>query len=163
MITVREVRQRLCNMWEEGITGVVTTYYQIPRVLQDAALPGVVVFPAAAEYDRETFGEQLEMETRIYEMVLYVEKAAYGTEGQTELNTDTYFDQVKPYFDARPGLELDSQGANQSFSVYQSHILGDGGFQVGPYPLAGQGSPDYVQIRWRLQVMNLSPVVYTIG
>lgn len=163
MITEREIRQRICNMWHEGITGVVTTFYQIPRALQDAQLPGVVVFPAAAEYDRETYGEQLEMETRIYEMVLYIEKAAFGTEGQTELDADTYFDQVKPYFDARPGLELDSQGTNQAFSVYQSHILGDGGFQVGPYPLQGQDSPQYVQIRWRLQVMNLSQVIYGIG
>ena len=53
-LTERELRQRICNMWKEGITGVETTYYQIPRVLQDAMLPGVVVFPGAAEYDRST-------------------------------------------------------------------------------------------------------------
>lgn len=163
MITEREIRQRICNMWHEGITGVVTTYYQIPRVLQDAELPGVVVFPGAAEYDKESYSNTMEMETRIFAMVLYIEKAVYGTEGQTQLDADTYFDQVKPYFDARPGLELDSERNEQSFSVYNSYTVGDGGFQVGPYPLQGQGSPDYVQIRWNLRVMNLSQVVYGIG
>lgn len=153
-------RLRISNMWD-GIAGVVTHYYQIPRVLQDAELPGVVIFPGRSVYDSSNeLGEQMVKDTRIYEMVLYLSKALYGVEGQIEIQADPFFDQVKLYFLARPGLELDAQGASQSESVYDSMLLGDGGLQVGPYPLSGQGSPDYIQIRWQLQVEEVMEIDY---
>jgi len=152
-------RLRITNMWS-FIGGVRTTYYQIPRVLQDADLPGVVIFPGAATYDKVVLGEEMDIDTRIYEMVLYLAKAQFGTEGQLEVQADPYFDQVRDYFLARPGLELDAQGATQSESAYDAVILGDGGLQVGPYPLSGQGSPDYIQIRWRLQVKEVATISY---
>lgn len=152
-------RLRIANMWN-GVTGVTTHYYNIPRVLQDAELPGVVIFPGRAVYDSSSFGEQIVKETRIYEMVLYLAKALFGSEGQLEVQADPFFDQVKLYFLAHPGLELDAEGATQSESVYDSTLLGDGGLTVGPYPLAGQGSPDYIQIRWQLQVEEVEPIAY---
>lgn len=153
-------RARISNMWS-GITGVVTHAYQIPRVLQDANLPEVVIFPGRAVYDSSNdLGEQMVKETRIYEMVLYVSKAAFGTEGSLQLDADSFFDQVKQYFLARPGLEINAPGAQQSESVYDSTLLGDSGLQVGPYPLAGQGSPEYVQIRWQLQVEEVEAILY---
>ena len=152
-------RLRIANMWQ-GITGVVTHYYQIPRALQDAELPGVVIFPGAATYDREILGEEMVLDTRVYEMVLYLSKAQFGTEGQLEVQADPFFDQVRDYFLARPGLELEAQGAQQSESAYDAVILGDGGLQVGAYPLSGQGSPDYIQIRWRLQVKEVATISY---
>lgn len=154
------VRKRIANMWN-GITGVQTHYYQIPRKLNDAELPGVVIFPGAATYDNtDALGEQMVLDTRIYEMVLYLAKAQFDTEGQLEIDADPFFDQVRDYFLARPGLELDAQGTTQSESVYDSNILGDGGLQIGPYPIQGQGSPDYIQIRWRLQVREVAAVAY---
>ena len=152
-------RLRIANMWQ-GITGVVTHYYQIPRALQDAELPGVVIFPGAATSDREILGEEMVLDTRVYEMVLYLSKAQFGTEGQLEVQADPFFDQVRDYFLARPGLELEAQGAQQSESAYDAVILGDGGLQVGAYPLSGQGSPDYIQIRWRLQVKEVATISY---
>lgn len=152
-------RLRIANMWD-GITGVVTHYYQIPRVLQDAELPGVVIFPGAATYDTDSFGDQMVLDTRIYEMVLYLAKASFGTEGQLEVQADPFFDQVRDYFLARPGLELDAETTHQSETQYDSQLLGDSGLQVGPYPLAGAESASYIQIRWRLQVKELAAVTY---
>lgn len=158
-MTESTTRLRIANMWN-GVTGIVTHYYQIPRALQDAELPGVVIFPGAASYDTDSFGDQMVLDTRIYEMVLYLAKASFGTEGQLEVQADPFFDQVRDYFLGRPGLELDSEGATQSEAQYDSQLLGDGGLQVGPYPLAGADSPTYIQIRWRLQVKELAPVTY---
>lgn len=152
-------RQRIANMWN-GINGVQTHYYQIPLALNDAELPGVVIFPGAAMYDTDSLGDEMDLDTRIYEMVLYLIEAAFDTEGQPQLNADPFFDSVKSYFTARPGLELDTQGAHQSESAFNAKLLGDSGLVVGPYPLAGQGSPDYVQIRWRLQVQEITQVQY---
>lgn len=152
-------RQRIARMWAE-INGVRTPYMQIPRVLQDAELPGSVIFPGAATFDTDTLGDQLSLDTRIYEMVLYIEKALFDTEGQGQINTDPFFDAVHDHFLARPGLELNSERPNQVESAFEARLLGDNGLQVGPYPIAGQNSPDYLQIRWRLQVKEIAAIAY---
>lgn len=151
-------RKRIAAMWGE-INGVRTAYANIPRALQDAALPGAVVFPGRATHAKDET-EAFIHETRIYRMVLYIEKAAFGTEGQGEIDADPFFDSVLLHFAARPGLELNSEGAQQSESVLDAEMLTDGGLQVGPYPLAGQGTPDYIQIAWDLQVTELIEVNY---
>lgn len=156
-----ETRTRIVNVASETITGVVTFFEQIPYVLQDAQLPALVVFPGAATYDSKIeYGEQIDVDIRVYEMVLYISKALFGTQGQLQLEADPYFSSFRDAFNARPGLELPSQGANQTYSVLQTAMLGDGGLQVGPYPLAGQGSHDYIQLRFQLRVWELSPVLY---
>jgi hypothetical protein len=155
-------RKRIVNVWH-GVTGVKKYFYQIPRVLQDAELPALVVFPGRAVYDAQWGGEQMVKETREFLMVLYLAKAGYGTEGQLEIQADPFFDQVRDFFLARPGLELDSEGAAQSESVYDSAITGDGGLQVGPYPLSGPDSPEYVQIRWTLTVDEVAAITYSLG
>jgi hypothetical protein len=152
-------RKRIVNMWS-NVTGVRTWFYQIPRKLLDAQLPAVVVFPGAATYDTDIEGEQIVIDTRLYEMCLYIERASLDTEGQGEINADPFFDAVRDYFLARPGLELDSEGAHQSESQFDSALLGDSGLSVGPYPLSGQDSPNYIQIRFRLQVKELAAVTY---
>jgi hypothetical protein len=158
-MSVATTRRRIANMWA-GVTGVRTVYYEIPRVLQDAELPGVVIFPGSATYDTDYLGDQMVLEARGYEMVLYLSRAAFETEGQLEIAADPFFNQVRDYFLARPGLEIDAQGAAQSESQYQALVTGDDGLQVGPYPLAGVGSPDYVQIRWHLQVREVAAIAY---
>jgi len=152
-------RARIAAMWGE-INGVRTAYANIPRVLQDAALPGAVVFPGRATHSKSDLGEQLIHEIRVYRMVLYLSKAAFGTEGQLEIETDPFFDTVLQHFAARPGLELNSEGANQTYSVLTVELLNDTGLVVGPYPLSGQGSDEYVQVGWDLQVEEIIEITY---
>lgn len=151
-------RLRIANMWA-SINGVVTPFLQIPRVLQDAQLPASVVFPGQATYDTDTLGDQMVLETRTYDMVLYVANAAFDTSGQLEIQTDPFFAAVRDYFLARPGLELDGEGAHQVEIQFNSQLLGDGGLQVGPYPLSG-GTTDYIQIRWQLRVQEVAAITY---
>lgn len=152
-------RLRIARMAAE-ITGIRTPYQQIPRVLQDAELPGLVVFPGAATNDKTTFGNEINYQIRTYELVLYLQKAQFDTEGQGQLNVDPFFDAVTTHYLARPGLEIDAEGAAQSENEYDSMLLGDDGLQVGPYPISGPQSPDYLQIRFRLQVKELAGIVY---
>lgn len=147
-----------------AINGVQTAFTNIPRELQDAQLPAFVVFPGPATYDRDTLGESMLLIVREYNLILYVNNAQFGTEGQTQIEVDPFFDAVWTYFAARPGLELDSEGpTGQSVSEYIAILLSDGGLQVGPYPIGGGGATppkDYIQIRWRLQVKEAVPVQY---
>lgn len=155
-------RTRIAHMWGE-INGVVTAFVQIPRRLQDAQLPASVVFPGRATHSKSDLGEQLIHEVRIYKMVLYIANAQFGASGQTEIQADPFFDAVLQHFAARPGLELDSEGAQQSVSVLNTALLGDGGLQVGPYPIGSGGTeptPEYLQIQWDLQVEEIIEITY---
>jgi hypothetical protein len=152
-------RNRIARMWAE-INGVQTPFTEIPRALQQAQLPASVIFPGRATHDTKSLGEQMILETRTYKMVLYICEAAFGTTGQTEVQADPFFDAVLQHFTARPGLELDSEGAQQSESVLEAELPIDNGLQVGPYPIAGGDSPNYVQIQWDLQVQEVIAITY---
>lgn len=157
-------RQRLAAMWGE-INGVRTHFNNIPRRLQDAQLPASVVFPGRATHAYGPSSDNTEefiTETRVYRMVLYISNAQLGTSGQGEIDADPFFDSVLSHFAARPGLELDSEGAQQSVSVLDAALLTDGGLQVGPYPLGNgaEPSPEYIQIAWDMQVTELIEIHY---
>lgn len=164
-MTESTTRKRIAAMWGE-INGVRTAFTQIPRRLQDAQLPASVVFPGQATHNYGPASDDTEefiKETRTYKMILYISNAQLGTSGQGEIDADPFFDDVLRHFSARPGLELNSEGAQQSESVLNAALLTDGGLQVGPYPLGGGGaepSPDYIQIGWDLQVVELIEVNY---
>ena len=157
-MTEQSTRQRIAAMWGE-INGVQTAFTQIPRALQDAQLPASVVFPGRATHSKDETEEFID-ETRIYRMVLYISNAGLGTSGQGQIEADPFFDSVLAYFTARPGLELNAEGAHQSASVLDAELLNDGGLQVGPYPIAGQGTPEFVQIGWDLQVKEVIAINY---
>lgn len=144
------------------ISGVVTPFTNIPRVLQDAQLPASVVFNGAATYDKHKFGNDMVEETRIYQLMLFVQNAAYGTTGSLQIDCDPFFEAVRNYFLARPGLELDSDPNPKIPSAFDAELLGDGGFSVGPYPLNASESDatKYVQIRWQLQVKEIAQIDY---
>lgn len=162
MTSMNVTRTRIAHMCGE-ISGIRTAFVNIPRKLLKAQLPATVVFPGRATHSKSSLGEQMIDETRIYKIVLYVDEAAFGSEGQTELETDPFFDSVLQHFAARPGLELDSEGAQQSVSVLNAQLSADGGLVVGPYPFPSAGpepSPDYVQIQWDLQVEDIVEINY---
>lgn len=144
------------------INGVQTAFPNIPRILQDAELPAFVIFNGPASYDKHKFGNDTVDEKRIYRLVLYIERAEFDTEGQPQLNTDYFFQAVRDYLLARPGLELDTEANPQIGVAFDAELLGDGGFSVGPYPLnaSGPGVPQYVQIQWQLQIEELAQITY---
>ena len=141
------------------IPGIRTSFTNIPRQVQDAQLPAMLVLPGPATFDIQTESSQIVMETRNYQLILLVQNAAFGTSGDLELQCDPFFAAVRDYFMARPGLELDTQGDPKIPTVLDAKLLGDGGLSVGSFPLqAGPDSPNYIMIRWQLQVRELIPV-----
>jgi hypothetical protein len=144
------------------IKGVRTAFTNIPRALQDAELPAFVIFNGPATYDNQSLGEQLVQETRVYQLMLFIQNAAFGSTGELQEQSDYFFEAVRDYFLARPGLELDTDPNPMIPSAFDAELLGDGGYSIGPYPLnaGGEGTPSYVQIRWQLSVVETAQVNY---
>lgn len=152
-MSVETICTRLAANYAE-ITGVKKAYAQIPRVLQNAELPAVVIFPSAAQTERE--GADMSDETRTYVAFLAIAEALLGTETQGQINTAPYFDRVKTYFMGRGGLEL-NEGTNPQDVVFEARFLGDDGFQVIPYPLSGKL---YAAIQFRHEVEEYANIEY---
>ncbi len=155
-MSVATTRRRLVDMWSR-INGVRTAYDNIPTVLQAAELPGLVIFPGKGTYNTDEQGDQTNVITRIYRMVLYLAEAPLNTEGQTQIEADPFFDAVPAHFSGRPQLTLDGATEPQN-SVFNSALLEDDGFQIGAYPLTTD--KQYALIEWRLQVVELADIDY---
>lgn len=150
-MSVATTRRRLVDHWAR-ISGVRTAFDSIPRKLQIAQLPGVVIFPAEATLDSDySYGEQTVRERRVYRMVLYLEEMPLNEGDQLQIEADPFFEAVKARFVNRPQLTLDDDP--NSDAVLDSNLLGDGGLQVGPYPL--QSDSAYLLIEWRIEVIEL--------
>lgn len=155
-MSVATTRRRLVAIWQR-ITGVRTAYDNIPRKLQAAQLPGVVIFPADALYDTDIQGDDTNVETRQYRMVLYLCEVAFEGEGDLQIDADPFFETVKNHFLARPQLTLDNATEPQDV-VYNARLVGDAGFQIGTYPLTAD--KQYALIEWRLEVKEVGNVSY---
>ncbi len=138
------------------IPGITVAFPSIPRVVQDAELPAVVVFPGEATYDVDTFGDNDVVETRLYRVLFLIQKAAYGTEDQAQVAIEPFFNTIRDYFLARPGLELTGATLPQTV-VYNSTMIGDSGYQIIGYP---DQQSSYAAIEYRLSVIEFAEVNY---
>lgn len=155
-MSVQTTTLRLAAMCRE-IEGVRTAFDNIPRVLQDAELPAFVIYPGrAALVDADLTGEGDLIEQRTYTMTLYLIKAAYGTEYQAQTSIVPFFDRVRDYFMARPGLEYGADPASNP-RVFDTAWRGDNGFDVLRYPLSGT---PYAAIEFNLQVDEWAAIAY---
>lgn len=134
------------------ITGVQHVFDHIPRTIQTAEMPGVIVFPGEMDFTKEA--NDLGSDDRIYRCWLILAEAKLGIEGQTEIDADPWFSRVRDHFVARPGLELDNATLPQDV-VFNSEFLGDGGFSIRPY-----GSKDYAVIEFRHRVNEYVAIAY---
>lgn len=117
---------------------VETAFVNIPRVVYPAQLPCVIIFPRAAQYNYDEYGENIVSETRQYECQLMISSALLGNEQTGEEAVEPYFSLVRDYFAARPGLEDDTASEPQDV-VMECHITGDSGYVQAEYP-TGQGT-----------------------
>lgn len=112
---------------------IQTAFPNIPRTVQPAQLPAVIIFPGAATYDYDEYGENIVSETRKYRSLLLVSSALLGNEQTGEENVEPYFSRVRDYFAARPGLEDDTENEPHTV-VVECHIVGDSGYVKAEYP-----------------------------
>jgi hypothetical protein len=158
-MSVTTTRARLSAMGA-FIAGITHSFTDIPRVVQDAQLPALIVVPRQATYNID-YGEGTVGETRLYQLLVLVQRLGEGTEKQAQVSVDPFFQRVRDYFIARPQLELDGAAEPQTV-VYNAMPLGDAGFQVIPYPAASGTSPgvDYAGFILDLQVEEFSDISY---
>lgn len=150
-----EIRERIAAMGET-ITGIEKTFARPPRVLQNAELPALVVFVGRSTYNLLSHGEQMNMDNRVYDVVLYAASAGDGTEGQSEEECETLMERVKAHYIATPGLEL----SGSSLSVYDTEMLGDSGIQYLRYPLNAPNAKAYIGSVFQIRVSDLEEIDY---
>ena len=159
-MSVTTTTARLAALWR-NIDGVQKVFDKIPRVVQDAELPAVIILPGEATYDTDAPGDNDVLITRTYRMLLLVFNAGLGTEGKAQTAAEPFFDRVRDYFLARPGLELYG-AADPQVVEYNARLLSDSGFIYQAYP-GGTNSPEYGAIEFRQQVQTWASVVYQDG
>lgn len=147
---------RLADMYAL-IPGITTAYVNIPRTLQPAQLPAIVIEPGEATYD-DGVGDGLVMSTEIYRATLFYDNAKFGTETQSESGLLPLIDNIKDYFFQRPGLQLDTAADPQADVVYNAKIVRSTGYRILSYP-TGSGTPaDFATVTFFHQVMELSQI-----
>lgn len=157
-MTVASVTERIAQMSVQ-VSGVRTGFEQIPRIIMPAQCPAVVVFPATAIYDLASLGEQIVLERRSYEIVLFYADAAFGTGTQQQIGIEPMFNAIRDHFIARPGLTLDGLDPPQDV-VYNAKITGDGGFQLVDYASGQDQLTTFAAIRFQMTVEETAQVLY---
>ncbi len=155
-MTVSTTVTRLAAMYEL-IPGITTAYVNIPRTLQTAQLPAIVIEPGEASYD-DAFGDGMVMSTEIYRATLFYDNAKFGTETQSESGLLPLIDSIKDYFFQRPGLQLDTLSDPESDVVYNAKLLRSGGYRILSYPTGGDKQADFATVTFFHQVMELSQI-----
>jgi len=139
------------------IPGITTAYTYIPRTLQAAQLPAIVIEPGEAAYDTGSVGDAQVMSTEIYRATLFYDLAAFGTATQSETGLLPLIDTIKDYFFKRPGLELDTD-VPQVAVVYNAQLTRSGGYRLLSYPTGSDKVADFATVTFFHQVMELSEI-----
>lgn len=151
-------KRRLADMYAL-IPGIVKAFTYVPRIINAADCPAVVIQTGQSQDDEITTGENDVMETRFYTATLYLDYARFGTESQSEDALDPFFDAVRDYFLARPGLELASASEPQ-IVVYKAFFRGDSGFNLVQYATGGEAIGEFAATRFRHEVLEWHRVDY---
>lgn len=155
-MSVQTTRARLAAMYAL-VTGITKAFPDIPRVVQDAELPAVVIWPGEATYDTDSGGDNDVLETRTYQAFLLVQNLQLGTENQAQIAVDPFIDRIRDYFLARPGLELTGASPPQMV-VDNATLLRDSGYIVQNY-----GGVDYGAVIFYHQIIEWAAIVHVDG
>ena len=155
-MSVQETVTRIATLAGQ-VEGVKTAFEQIPRIISNAQVPAIVIFPGEATYDVTTLGEQSVLEDRIYRIVLFYAEAAFGTQGQQQIGIEPMFTRIRDYFLARPGLSLSGDNTNV---IYDATMQGDAGFQIVDYPSGTDKTTSFAAIEFRLSCRETARILY---
>lgn len=156
-MTVATTTTRLSQMYRL-IPGITTAYTYIPRTLQTAQLPAIVIEPGQAAYDTDNWGTEMVMSIETYRATLFYDQALFGTETQSETGLLPLIDSIKTYFFQRPGLQLDTLSDPQADVVFNAKIVGSSGYRIQSYPVGGDKVADFATVSFTHQVSELSQI-----
>lgn len=155
-MSVQTTRARLAAMYAL-VTGVTKAFPDIPRAVQDAELPAVVIWPGEATYDTDGMGDNEVLETRIYQGIVLVQNVQLGTENQGQIVLDPFIDRIADYFLGRPGLELTGASPPQVV-VDEAKVPRDSGHIIQNY-----GGVDYHAVIFYHEIKEVRVVTYQDG
>ncbi|MCL4863861.1 MAG: hypothetical protein KJZ93_30925 [Caldilineaceae bacterium] len=149
-MSVATVKARLALIQKNRITGVKRSFAQGPNIINTGDMPLFINLTKPAQHNWEILGDDLDQETRLYLMRLYVLPAGNGIPGEAERLCEPFFDRVRDVFAGRPSLE-------GLAGVQQAVLLGDSGVTLMDYPV---GNFAYWGIEFKLQVTEYIEVIY---
>lgn len=139
---------------DPGGVGGVQAFAQIPREIQDAGLPAIVILPGPAAYDTDSMGDEIVVEKRIYNLHFFYSRVDVGTEGEAQAALVPYFSRIRNFFVARPGL-WDAEAVQPEDVQFDSRLIGDQGFEKIQY-----GANAFYGIRFQLEVTEIAAIEY---
>ncbi len=157
-MTVATTTERIAAMYRL-IPGVKTAYTYIPRTLQAAQLPAIVLEPGEAVYDTASVGDGMLLSIEVYRATLFYDQALFGTETQSESGLLPLIDSIKDYFFRRPGLQLDTLADPESDVVFNATLVRSGGYQIKSYPTGKDVLTDFATVMFFHQVQEMSQIV----
>jgi hypothetical protein len=149
----QDIRTRLAAM-QRNITGIKKAFDKIPRTIERTELPCFVNLVGAGNYDLQTYGRQMVRDVRTYRMLLFVKEVSDDTESAAEEACYPFFDRVRSYFLARPGLELDGESP-PGLTALDALLQGDSGVQIITY-----AQKRYAGIEFRILIPTLYEITY---
>lgn len=155
-MSVQDTVERIATL-AGAIEGVKTAFESIPRIINAAQVPAIVIFPGEANYDKTSLGEQSVLEARVYRIVLFYAEAAFGTQNQQQIGIEPMFTRIRDYFLARPGLSLPDSPTNV---IYDATMQGDAGFQIIDYPTGTDKTTSFAAIEFRLSCRETARIIY---
>lgn len=153
MNAITDIADRIASIASQ-IPSIQKVYSFPPRVLTDADLPTLIVVPSRANHIRNGEG-QIEFE-RVYSLMLMVNNARYGVEGEYTQTMFNICEELIMHFNQRTGLE--TGGTGDAF-VLDAFINADEGLQVITYP--SSSDVQYVGTMLNLVVRYVKLVSYT--
>lgn len=152
-MTVTTVRQRITDIVTEYIQQLTNgdeqrakVHRYLPRQLNHAELPAVIVVPSLARHRLTT--SDYEERDRDYLVRMFVAPLADGVSGEVEEMAEFYIDDFRRYLNKRPRLELDNLPLD---TVISASISSDVGLVEAQYPNT-EAAPYYltIELRWRI-------------
>lgn len=154
-MSITTVRSRIVDLMKDyAVTNAVdhakkiTVHRYLPRQLNAADCPAIVVIPGEAAHSRPS-SEQTQ-DSRVYRVRMYVAPTAQGVSNEVEERAEWFIDDVRNYLNGKQRLELNDSGLE---GVFQALTETDGGITEAQYPVTSE-APYYLMVEWRLRVVT---------
>ncbi len=166
-MSVATTMTRMATVWKNyslDANGqhIETAFDRIPRLIYPANLPAVLIFPGPATYNYDDYGENIVTETRSYRCVIAASQVTLGNMETGEVRVEAFFDSVRDYFAARPGLEDDNASEPQDI-VHKARIGNDSGYFIFEYPAGladSEGLGLFHAVDFTFEVIELASITY---
>lgn len=148
-MTVSTVKAQLVVL-QKQITGIKNAYAEAPIGINTSENPVFINLTGSATENWEALGDDQNLETRVYNMRLYVAPVSSGLPGEAERLCEPFFSRVRDFFAAHPFL-------GNLRGVSTAYVISDSGVTRFAYD-----DPNllWIGIEFKLQVQEQIAITY---